>query len=223
MFTGSFSSGARERREFDASQYGKSRTEGACLDSVQAREPESRISLSHSRHSDLDGLHPAGRGCARPAAQQQRSQARSGRQRRRARTGTCGMFVFINIFKCQLSKRSADGAQGFIQPYLCQLCLFQVTVDQNQWYSFGVGAPPILVFFFLWGLGCPLWVRAFDPQPNVNSVRAKRTELVPPSTAGFHRQDAELEARAAALRRGANPDRRSRRPECQVKVGKRPG
>ena len=30
-----------------------------------------------------------------------------------------------------------------------------VAVGQDQWYHFGVGAPPILVYF-KWGLGCSL-------------------------------------------------------------------
>ena len=38
-----------------------------------------------------------------------------------------------------------------------------VGVGQNQWYHFGVGAPPILGFILVVGLGCSLGVRAFDP------------------------------------------------------------
>ena len=44
----------------------------------------------------------------------------------------------------------------------CQLADTELAVGQNQWYRFGVGAPPILVY--LSGkLGCSLGVRDFDP------------------------------------------------------------
>ena len=41
-----------------------------------------------------------------------------------------------------------------------------MAVGQNQWYHFGVGAPPMLVDFS-WGLGCSLGVRDFDPWPHI--------------------------------------------------------
>ena len=42
--------------------------------------------------------------------------------------------------------------------------LLRMAVGQNQWYHFGVGAPPTLVYFS-GGLGCSLGVRDFDPWP----------------------------------------------------------
>ena len=44
-----------------------------------------------------------------------------------------------------------------------------MAVGQNQRYHFGVGAPPI---FFFGGLGCPLGVRAFDPWPYLQGIKA---------------------------------------------------
>ena len=40
-----------------------------------------------------------------------------------------------------------------------------MAVGQNQWYRFGEGAPPILGFILVVGLGCSLGVRDFDPWP----------------------------------------------------------
>ena len=48
---------------------------------------------------------------------------------------------------------------------------FNMAVGQNQWYHFGVGAPPILVYFS-WGLGCSLGVRDFDPWPYGNPIHS---------------------------------------------------
>ena len=39
-----------------------------------------------------------------------------------------------------------------------------MAVGQNQWYLFGVGAPPILVGILV-GSGCSLGARDFDPWP----------------------------------------------------------
>ena len=44
-------------------------------------------------------------------------------------------------------------------------CCHEMAMVQNQWYHFGIGAPPILAYFS-WGLGCSLRVRGFDPWPD---------------------------------------------------------
>ena len=55
-----------------------------------------------------------------------------------------------------------------------------LAVGQSQWYHFGVGALPILIYFRL-GLGCSLGVRAFDPWP---LALAERLHSPPPRIPG---------------------------------------
>ena len=51
-----------------------------------------------------------------------------------------------------------DGTRGLIIESV------HMGMGQNQWYHFGVGAPPHFSLF-QWGLGCSLGLRAFDPWP----------------------------------------------------------